>query len=1092
MAKGLWFGLLSLILVGGAFAATADRSDSLGNVDSVLTWTLGDLEPGQTSRCVVLFAFAESYEALLPLLERTRTEFATPSTRSLQPQGDRTEPHVWIANEVTNFALDAWGSFFHEIETQALRTKSGGQLSRYGYFIHYGNSGEKHAGISIGRGQPGTVENLRIVEATYPLGPTREAGIVETEDKALRLVSIAEMGEDSSVGIEYKLTNTSKQTLRDVRFSVYSNLESNHSSDNDYGTLDRRTGACLVLDMSSDWCVAMAGLTPPANGYSGYWSSESQLRQGSGCNFDDWRDFNGIPDDLIETFGRSIIPHPPAVYVDAREPETRTLSAEEARQALQRDWLFQTDGQPYAVRALHEIGWTRELAARLSAKPAGPDFGAELDALRAVEGDVRALSSEDAESDRAKELYLHVRELKHRIAFRNPLLDFDRMLFIDQPYPQGAEWRHQARHRNGMMAVPGGRLLVLDGLQPGGAIKKLAPENPGAFWKPDVSFDGRRILFCYKAEDESGFHLYEINADGTGLRQLTDSDYDDIDPIYLPDGKIIFSTTRCNTYVRCMPYTYSYVLARCDADGGNLYLISTNNEPDWLPTLLDDGRVIFSRWEYTDKALWRIQSLWTINPDGTNINTFWGNQSVWPDHLTEAQPIPGSSRVMFTGVAHHDWFAGSIGILDTRKGFNFPAGLTKVTCDVAWPECGEPPIDAREKETYHASGKYSAYKSPYPLSEEDFLVSACGLDDKFRLYLMDVYGNRELIYEGAFNIWHAMPLRPRPVPPHQIDRVAWPGTGANRTPVEPALFYSADIYQNVPDLPRGSVKYVRVLQIDSKTASSWVRDSRFSGPGTSILQDDGVKRILGTVPVDADGSVYFKVPPGRSLHLQVLDERYRALQTMRTFCGAMPGEKRGCVGCHELHSKSPVNKVGTAMMRAPAELTPPPWGAERTISYERLVQPVLDRYCGDCHQGEGKARAKLDLTHREGGKWFFPEPYLTLVGDLPTVGPGGKPGIAGALLCENYEQSDPRSYVTLRPMQFLSRTSKLIEIASSGMHHDVRVDDVSLHQLIGWVDANCPYRGDDEVRSVPDPTFPGVELLPIRPRCKTAPVVMRP
>ena len=692
--------------------------------------------------------------------------------------------------------------------------------------------------------------------------------------------------------------------------------------------------------------------------------------------------------------------------------------------------------------------------------------------------------------------------MKRRIVFKNPAVNFSRMLFIDNPYPQGGEWPHQARHRDGMMAVPGGRLLVLEGLHPGGHVRKLYPPKPGSFWRPDLSFDARKVLFCYKAHDQTSFHLYEMNLDGSGLRQLTTGPYDDLDPIYTPDGHIIFSTTRGNTYVRCMPYTYCYILARCDADGKNIYLISQNNEPDWCPALLGDGRVAYSRWEYHDKALWRIQSLWAMNPDGTNVVTFWGNQSVWPDHLAEPRPIPGSRRVMFTGLAHHDWFSGSIGILDQDKGMNFPHGLTKVTCDVPWPECGAPPSDPHEAADYHVSGKYEAYKTPWPLSEEDFLVSAragtgrgrTSGQHKFKLYLMDVHGNRELIYQGHHNVWHAIPVVPRPVPHCHPDRVAWPGTGDQRKPPQPGILYSADVYQGVPDLPRGKAKYLRVIQMDARTYSTWRRDGRFSGPVVSAIQDDGVKRILGTVAVEPDGSVSFKVPPGKALHFQLLDEQYRAVQTMRSFSGVLPGEKRGCVGCHELHSVTPAAATGLALRQAPKDLTPPPWGA-RSISYERLVQPVLDRYCGKCHQGEGQGRKKLDLTLRPGAG-PFKEPYLTLVGTanyfrLPYT-PGSKEGFAGALMCENFAQSDPSSYKTFRPMQHLSYKSKLIENASSGKHHEVKVDPVSLRQLIGWVDANCPFRGDEEIRAIPDPEFAGIEALPIRPRTRTAPEVPRP
>jgi hypothetical protein len=539
-----------------------------------------------------------------------------------------------------------------------------------------------------------------------------------------------------------------------------------------------------------------------------------------------------------------------------------------------------------------------------------------------------------------------------------------------------------------------------------------------------------------------------------------------------------------------MPYTYSYVLARCDPDGRNIYLISHNSEPDWCPSLLNDGRVIYSRWEYTDKALWRTQKLWTTNQDGTATATFWGNQSVWPDHLSEAQPIPGSDRVMFTGLAHHNWFAGSIGIVDPAKGLNFPRGLTKVTCEVPWPECGAPPEDPHESPAYHTAGRFAAYKTPLPISETEFLVSAqrAGGDMKFRLYLMDLHGNRELIHEGAYNIWHAAPLKPRRPPPVHTDTVAWPGTGKDRRTPDPGVLFSTNVYQGVSQLPPGKVRFLRVIQMDAKTYSMWTRDGRFSGPVVAIHQDDGVKRVLGTVPVEADGSVGFKVPAGVAVHFQVLDEHGRALQTMRSFAGVMPGERRGCVGCHELHSVAPVATAALAMRRDVPDLTPPPWGAA-SIGYERMVQPVLDQYCGKCHQGDGKGRARLDLTLRP-GTGPFKEPYVTLVGN---GGEGFKTrGPAGAMMVENLGQSDPASYATSPPMQHLSYTSKLIENAMSGRHHDVKMDPVSLQKLIAWVDCNCPYRGDEDVRAIPDPTFPGVEDLPIRPLVKSAPVIARP
>jgi hypothetical protein len=693
-----------------------------------------------------------------------------------------------------------------------------------------------------------------------------------------------------------------------------------------------------------------------------------------------------------------------------------------------------------------------------------------------------------------------VREVKRAVTFKNPAVDFDQVLFVDMPLSQGSEWPHETRHRLGYMAVPGARLLKLSGLSPGGKLAQLMPQAPlhGSFWRPDFSWDGRKVLFCFKPHNEKSFHLYAINVDGSGLAQLTDGPFDDLDPIYLPDEKhITFSTTRGHSYVRCMPPTSAFVLARCDHDGRNIYLTSANNEPDYLPSVLNDGRVIYTRWEYTDKPLWRAAKLWTVNPDGTQVLMYWGNQSVWPDLAKDARSIPGSRRVMFTGSAHHNWFSGSVGIIDPDGGFNFPWGLTKVTADVEWPECGNGPVDPVESPRYHASGPYRAYYSPYPLSEQDFLVSA-DRGGKFVLYLMDVDGNRELVYEGAHHVLHAIPLKARLKPPLIEDRVAWPGPG-QRERARQGVIFSGDVYQGTPVELRGRAKFLRVWSIDAKTYTYWYKRPYIStGPVVSTVQSEGVKRLLGTVPIEADGSVSFQAPAGIPLHFQLLDERQRALQTMRSFANVMPGEQRGCLGCHESHSRAAESRgQPLALNRAPRQITPPPW-SDDTVSYPRYVQPVLDRYCGRCHQGEGEGRKTLDLTLRP-GEPIFPEPYHTLVG-RPTWGapyrPPEKPapgfGIAGCLLVEGYGTVDPQAYITPLPMTSLSYRSKLIEIASSGKHHDVKVDDVSLLRLITWVDAMCPYMGEEEIREIPDPVFQGVEWLAIRPKIATAPRITRP
>ena len=786
-----------------------------------------------------------------------------------------------------------------------------------------------------------------------------------------------------------------------------------------------------------------------------------------------------------------------APYVRPETPPVRRRSAAEARTLLEKDWLHQADGKPTIERVREEIRWTRELAERVvAAHPGLADFTSARASLDACSKRLVGAKADDE----VRALYFEVRALKRAAMLANPVLDFSEVLFVDMPFPRGNEWRHETRHRLGYMAVPGARLMVLEELSLGGGLRRLMPREPlhGSFWRPDLSYDATKVVFCFKAHNEKSFHLHEIGIDGSGARQLTSGPYDDLDPIYLPDGEhILFSTTRANTYVRCMPPTSAYVLARCDRDGKNIYIVSRNNEPDYLPSVMNDGRIVYTRWEYTDKPLWRAQGIWTMNPDGTQVNTLWGNQSVWPDLLKDARSVPGSHRIMFTGSAHHNWFSGSVGLLDPTLGSNFPEGLAKVTADVKWPESGNGPVDPVESPRYHAAGRYAAYHSPFPLSETDFLVSA-ERNGKFVLYLMDVDGNRELIHEGDHHVLHALPVRPRSRPPVVPDGVAWPAAESASPPQDGVLF-SRNVYEGAPPELRGKARYLRVMAIQPKTYTYWHKRPYLStGPVVSGVQSDGVKEILGTVPVQPDGAVTLRVPSGKALHFQLLDGRYRALQTMRSFTGTMPGEVRGCLGCHERHTRtSHTAMAGDGRVGVPDTIEPPPWD-DRTVSYARYVRPVIDRTCAKCHEGEGKGREKLDLTFRP-GRLGFDEVYWIFTGRPSWGKPYKKPakpppgwGIADMLMIEGYGQRDPAAYSTPAPMTALSYRSRLVEIAGGGKHHDVKIDPVNLRRLQVWVDAMCPYRGEEEIREMPDPEFQGVDWLAVRPRIKTAPTIVRP
>jgi hypothetical protein len=790
-----------------------------------------------------------------------------------------------------------------------------------------------------------------------------------------------------------------------------------------------------------------------------------------------------------------------ALYVTPETPETLSRTPQESTTLVESEWLFQCDGKPTVQRTLQEIGWTRKLVARIKFNA---DYSKnQLAKLGEIETKAKTLSA-DSEN---KDLYFAVRTIKRELMFKNPVIDFESILYIDNPNPGGSEWNHETRHRLGYQAVPGGRLIIQKGLNPDGKMTKLMPQEPlhGTFWRPDVSYDGKRVLLSFKPHNEKTFHLYEINVDGTGLRQLTGGIFDDLDPIYLPDGKnIMFLTTRGHIYVRCMPPTNAFVMAKMPLDtkpgDKNLYLVSRSGEPEYTPSVMQDGRVIYTRWEYTDKPLWRAQSLWTMHQNGTMPQAFWGNQSVWPDLLKDARQIPGSERVMFTGSAHHNWFSGTIGIITPSEGFNFPDGLTKVTQDVEWPECGKAPSEPVESPDYHPSGNYTAYYSPYPLSEKDFLVSAKRNNEKFVLLLMDTDGNREIINEGEYNIWDAQPIRKRDIPPVYPDMVQWP-TWEERDNPNPGVIYSNNVYAGAPKELTDKAKYLRIWSIDHKTYTYWFKRNYISsGPEISAVQSEGIKKIIGTVPIEPDGSVNFTAPSGIALHFQLLDENQRALQTMRSFTGVQPGESRGCLGCHESHTQTQkITHMGKALSRAPSDITPVPW-KDISVSFERYVQPALDNYCGKCHGNpESKAYKRFNSTLRQ-GFLGFKEPYMTLLGS-PTWGNRYKErsnkndggfGWADIIMVEAHSTLDSVAYVTTPPMTKLSYKSRLVEIMSSGKHYGVKVDPDNLLRVIHWVDAMGPYYGTEELQKMEDPRFQGKAWLSQQPRVKTAPIVPRP
>ncbi len=830
------------------------------------------------------------------------------------------------------------------------------------------------------------------------------------------------------------------------------------------------------------------------------------------------------------------------------------------------DWLFQTEDDDLLTRAGKEIVWTAEMIDRLKKRDGAPDLANELTALKNIR---QRASAADSSLDISKmlKLYFDIRGLKRQVMFKSSEIDFSDIICVDAPYThrsldthgtfQQTEWVHESRFRSEMCASHGAKLLVLTDFVNTPQPRQLAPtDNFGksvAMMSFDLSFDGAKALFCMKPEDEKAYHLYEIALDGKNFRQVTFGGYSDIDPIYLPGDRYLFLSTRADVYAQCGMWARSYIQTRCDADGRNIHILTPGTEPDFSPSLLDDGRILSTRWEYVDKAPQNIQSLWTMRPDGTGMATYYGNQSVHPDHLGEARQIPGTSKVMFNAFGHHDVWVGCIGIVDQKQGLNFPDGIWKVTQEMHWPEVGDGPVPTPGfTKQYHTSGKYAAYKTPYPLSKELFLVSARtggiwvgGMRSahdpsigKFKLYLMDIYGNRELIYEGDNNMLYAQPVRPRKTPRHIPDIADMPGSEKDNPTIRPGVFYSNNIFENAPPEVREYGKHLRVVECMPKNYSvglvhsggkpfgsdgpntawgawgekflkgktptpttdlSWGDSSVVQGPVVSVTGPLTIKQVHGTVPIGEDGSVYFEVPPCRMLYFQVLDEHYRTVHTMRSWVSARPGEIRGCTGCHESQNSTPA-AMPVKSRKAPDKIQSPPWGV-RSLSYVKDIQPIFDRSCSDCHQGDGQAVDKLNLTlrpdnsperavggvQRFGG--IFPEPYLTLTLGKNNHYLGAWPRSHVANNYVGVQATIDIRYDTLPPLSCMSPKSRLIAQAMDKKRCGKNISAADLRMLIAWVDLWAMYRSDEDVREIEDAPSDWFPLWTYPPKTKTAPRV---
>lgn len=643
-----------------------------------------------------------------------------------------------------------------------------------------------------------------------------------------------------------------------------------------------------------------------------------------------------------------------------------------------------------------------------------------------------------AQPKNPRELYLKIRRLKRHIVFRNPLLNFGPLLFSKR-MPPG--YSHLVMQYFGWRQRPGGGLFVLD--KPGHSLAvrdifegKLAH---GSLLEPSLSYDGKRVVFSWvdlrdaranpanDGKDVKYFHIYTANIDGTDLRQVTSGAYDDVMPTWLPDGGIAFCSTRRKGYARCFGGQFGsrwhvYTLHRVQPDGSDLRTLSYHDTNEWFPTVTNSGLLLYARWDYIDRDAVTHQNLWLTRPDGTNPLSLWGNGVPNPHCAFQARPVPASNKLIFIASAHHSVTGGSVVMLDPDVHNNDHRAIQRLTPQIRFPE---------------AEGRISQwYCSPWPLSEKYFLISYSPLPLAFEpapqpanglgLYVLDAFGNREVIYRDShIGSTSPIPLRQRTAPP------VLPPHSSPQSSTGTMLL--SDVYQGLGDVPRGTIKELRIVQIFPKTTPT------ANAPPIGCAGEENARAILGTVPIETDGSAYFEVPAGKPVLFQALTADGMAYQTMRTLTYVQGGERISCVGCHESRTSVVPPRPPLAAKRPPSKIEPGPMGGT-PFSFVRFVQPVLDKHCLACHGG-AKPEKGIDLTGTPQGA--VTRSYASLT--------------KHARLVPRY---GARNQVQITPAggQNAAIGSGLLKMLRAG-HKDVKLSPDDLRRLAAWIDMNAVFYG---------------------------------
>lgn len=739
--------------------------------------------------------------------------------------------------------------------------------------------------------------------------------------------------------------------------------------------------------------------------------------------------------------------------------------------------ILDTDRDPTDV----VIRRTEAMIARLSKTKGKADwntFSSRLSALKQQhETHLRALSKTTATSS-ADATYLSVQALNREVMMADPTLDFTDLIFIERGIKgPGVEYdgEHMCDQYFGHNGRTGGGLFILKNfatspqkvnimngvLVPSGTNKgKLM--STGTFLSPDLSYDGKTILFAWssgghdKWVPQNRFHIFKINVDGTGITRLTDGNFDDIHPCWLPSGRIVFITTRRGGYGRChLRPVPNYTLFSMKSDGSDIICLSYHETNEFHPSVTNSGKILYTRWDYVDRDLAAAHHIWECYPDGRDPRAYHGNyampfntiQSIgpfsdgrklrpWAEY--NARSIPGSTKFIATAGPHHGQAFGSLVMIDESIADDGKMSQVKrITPDALFPEA----------ETANNAYRYG---TPWALSEDLYL---CNYNST--LVLLDKSGNKQLLYATTSDP-NLRPIYPIPLKARKSPPILTTATyqGERHTSSSPkATIRIMDVYTTdaIGKLPAGTkIKQLRIMQVLPK--STPMSNDPLIGP-TGDTWGGGIARFpLGVVPVEDDGSVYFEAPVGKEIYFQLLDSTGCAIQSMRSGTYVHSGEQMMCYGCHEdKWVVTPPVSSKKALTRPPSKIAPE-FADQYPFGFYRNVKPVFDKTCLPCHIKQRKGLQKMD--------------YLSIVGpttsgfDVNTEAKRYGFFFTSSQGCTMYMHQGSRTL----PGRFGARESRMGKALLNLAVHQTALKDgtiqaADLRKVILWLDGNCDELG---------------------------------